>query len=315
MICIIEPRSEHAVSGGYLFNRELELASAGAIRRSHELETEMAKAEGIVLLDSLWLLHPDLRRWASRPHCAWILHGLPQEKAELWQENLGLFPKAVVPSRAMAERVKALKPSMEILICEPGLHPYFFTSVLRPDYRGPLRFLTVGNILPAKGYTEACRFLQDLDKDLPPWTWTIAGNERVDADYSRRLRLQIEAFGLKDRTRFLGLVDPKAGCYASSDIFFFFSRVESFGMVLQEAAALGLPIVTTNVGIASEILRGDPSAVLLPPGEEEKGRDAVRRLAHELHAKARPYRQPRAHPLLHRSWETAVSELRSLLQC
>lgn len=315
MICIVEPRSDHAVSGGYLFNRELELAAVAGIRRSHDLETELSKSRDCVLLDSLWLLHPDLKRWKDRSDTAWILHGLPDEKPEIWLANLALFPKAIVPSQIMAQKVKKLCPSLDVRVCEPGLHPYFFASALSPDHRGPLRILTVGNLLAGKGYMEACRFLHELDKDLPPWTWTIAGNEKVDADYSRRFRLQLETYGLKDRTKLLGLVDPKSGCYAAADLFFFFSRKESFGMVLQEAAAMGLPIITTNVGIASEILGSDSSAVLLTPGEEEKSREAVLRLANELYAKARPHRPVRGHRLLRRSWEDAAKELRALLQC
>jgi len=50
--------------------------------------------------------------------------------------------------------------------------------------------------------------------------------------------------------------------YAASDVFAFPSAYESFGIVLVEAAASGLPIVTTPVGVAAELVKHGKTGLL-----------------------------------------------------
>ena len=70
------------------------------------------------------------------------------------------------------------------------------------------------------------------------------------------LRKIVTDNGISDRVTFLGRVGDEEllQAYAGSDIFAFPSMHESFGIVLLEAAAAGLPIVSTRVGVAPEIV-------------------------------------------------------------
>lgn len=71
-----------------------------------------------------------------------------------------------------------------------------------------------------------------------------------------RLRQHAAIKGVSDRVTVLGKVDEEdlLQAYATADLFAFPSKNESFGIVLVEAAAAGLPIVSTKVGIAPEIV-------------------------------------------------------------
>jgi glycosyltransferase involved in cell wall biosynthesis len=57
--------------------------------------------------------------------------------------------------------------------------------------------------------------------------------------------------------------------YASADIFTFTSALESFGLVLVEAMAAGLPVVTSLVGGAKDIIQPGINGYTYPVGDIE----------------------------------------------
>ena len=57
--------------------------------------------------------------------------------------------------------------------------------------------------------------------------------------------------------------------YAAADVFVLPSHFESFGIVLLEAAASGLPIVSTRVGVAEELVVNGVNGFTLPSVGDE----------------------------------------------
>jgi glycosyltransferase involved in cell wall biosynthesis len=49
---------------------------------------------------------------------------------------------------------------------------------------------------------------------------------------------------------------------ASMDLFVSYSAFESYGMALAEAAAMGLPILTTGVGEAERLVKGNNGLII-----------------------------------------------------
>lgn len=72
--------------------------------------------------------------------------------------------------------------------------------------------------------------------------------------------------------------------YLKADLFVFPSRRESFGLVLAEAMAAGLPVVSTSVGAIPEVVDDGKTGMLVPPDDHEKFSQAVISLLddHEL---------------------------------
>jgi phosphatidylinositol alpha-mannosyltransferase len=67
--------------------------------------------------------------------------------------------------------------------------------------------------------------------------------------------------------------------YAAADVFLAPARGhESFGIVLLEAMAAGVPIVAANIEGYREVLRPDREALLVPPGNVDESMRAVARL-------------------------------------
>lgn len=86
--------------------------------------------------------------------------------------------------------------------------------------------------------------------------------------------------GIQKYVRFFEHVDHTEliEYYFSSDLFVFPSRRESFGLVLAEAMASGLPVVSTNVTAIPEVVKDGETGILVPPNNPEELAKAVNSL-------------------------------------
>jgi glycosyltransferase involved in cell wall biosynthesis len=114
--------------------------------------------------------------------------------------------------------------------------------------------VTVGAVTPVKGADRVLAALvavADLD-----WTWTCVGAADVDPAFASALRSEVEGAALGDRLRWTGALAPDrvAGQLAAADLLVVGSRVETYGMVVGEALARGIPVLVPPVGGLSEAL-------------------------------------------------------------
>lgn len=136
--------------------------------------------------------------------------------------------------------------------------------------------LAVGAVVPRKGHDVLVRALAPLADR--PWRLVIAGPER-DAATAAELRSLIASAGLGDRISLAGAVTSEAlaALYDAADVFVLASHYEGFGMVLTEAVARGLPVVSTTGGAIPATV--PPAAgVLVPPGDVDALSAALARL-------------------------------------
>ena len=75
---------------------------------------------------------------------------------------------------------------------------------------------------------------------------------------------------LGDAATFLGWLegDALATAYASADLFLFCSQTDTFGQVVLEAQASGLPVVAVGAGGPAELIADGRSGLLCPPRAE-----------------------------------------------
>ena len=74
--------------------------------------------------------------------------------------------------------------------------------------------------------------------------------------------------------------DDVAAAYAGADVFALLSAHEPWGVVVNEAAAFGLPLVLSDrVGAAADLLRDGENGMLVPYGDVAAAADAFSRLA------------------------------------
>lgn len=142
---------------------------------------------------------------------------------------------------------------------------------------GPRQLLTVGSLTRRKGHLtliEALSQIKDLD-----WHLNLVGSAVWDTEHAAEIGRAVADHGLAERITLAGEQDDAglADFYASSDLFVLASHHEGYGMVLTEALARGLPIVSTTAGAIPETV---PAAAgrLVPPNEPEALAEALRAL-------------------------------------
>ncbi|MBO0877382.1 MAG: glycosyltransferase family 4 protein [Pseudonocardia sp.] len=151
---------------------------------------------------------------------------------------------------------------------------------LAPGTDGASGLLCVASVTERKGHDVLVEALCDLD-DLE-WTCTCVGPLTRDPGYVTRVRELIERGGLTGRVRLAG---PRAGgalaaAYAAADLLVLPSRAETYGMVVTEALARGIPVLASSVGGVPEAMGTAPGGalpgMLVPPSDPAALADALR---------------------------------------
>ncbi len=91
-------------------------------------------------------------------------------------------------------------------------------------------------------------------------------------------RRRIERLGLADRVTLAGAVRPALHALAAADVLLHLSWHDSFGFVVLEAMACGLPVITTPRVGASELIDDGVSGLLVDPGSHAAIAAAIDRL-------------------------------------
>ncbi|MEO0913564.1 MAG: glycosyltransferase family 4 protein, partial [Pseudomonadota bacterium] len=136
---------------------------------------------------------------------------------------------------------------------------------------GPLRALFIGRLAAVKGVP----VLLEALRDVPEVALTLIG------DGPERAALEAEAGPLGDRVTFLGYRSQAevAEALAEVDLLVLPSFAEGVPVVLMEAMAAGLPVISSRVAGIPELVEDGVSGLLLPPGDAAALAEALRALA------------------------------------
>lgn len=177
--------------------------------------------------------------------------------------------------------------------------------------------LCVAAVTPHKGHDVLAAALAAVT-DLP-WSCDCVGGLTRDPDFVDRLRRQLTAVGLDDRVR---LVGPRTGpaldaAYAAADLLVLPSRGETYGMVVTEALARGVPVLGTDVGGLPEALGRAPDGsrpgLLVPPDDPDALAGALRRWLTDPVLRARLRRSARDRRDTLTDWAVTSTRLAAVL--
>ena len=269
-------------SGGSVYDRRVRagLVGLGVNVVTHEVRPGSAPSlpdGALVLVDSLvssWWADSLLASSARVVPLVHMTFDTPGER-----ELLTAAPAVVTTSawsrgrlverhRLDPERVHVATPGVDIAEPAPG-----------SDGGGEL--LCVASVLPEKGQDlllAALGSLTDLD-----WRCTLIGSLELDPDFVDALHKAAADRGISDRVVFAGASahDEMGAAYAAADALVLPSRGETFGMVVTEALAHGLPVVATAVGGVAEALGhgedGGTPGLLVRPNDAPALAGALRR--------------------------------------
>lgn len=163
--------------------------------------------------------------------------------------------------------------AISVIHCGVDLDRFVFLSPLERDrpLDSKLRILSVGNLVQKKGHQYLIRACKLLLEEGYSFECTIIGEGPLRNDLSRL----IKSVGLQDHVRLIGArkhpeIDES---YYNHDLFVLASEVAETGdqdgipVVLMEASAAGLPIISTKISGIPEIVKDKSTGYLVTPGD------------------------------------------------
>ena len=225
-----------------------------------------------------------------------------------------------------ATAVVATSPwTRQYLLERYGLDPGRVTVATPGADRGPITpgtppgtsLLCVATPTALKGHdvlATALAGVADLD-----WRCTLVGNVHRDPRFVAGLLARLARDGLAGRVHLTGALPPAAvaAAYASADLLVLPSRVETYGMVLTEALARGVPVVATDVGgVAQTVGRtpdGSVPGLLVPPADPAALAAALRRWCTEPALRAELRRAAVARRAALVRWEVTAAAVAAVL--
>jgi len=256
----------------------------------------LARALGVPLVATY---HTDV------PRLGFFLTGDRLLQETLWSYVRWFYGQCDVvfsPSRSVQEDLLEHSVRTRFEPFEQAIDPELFTPARRSEELhqslggGKRVLLWVGRISPEKGLDFLASVLRNLQERRDDVQLVVVG----DGPYRE------EMHRLAPTARFLGYKagEELAAIFASADVFVFPGRAETFGQVLLEAAASGLPAVAAAGRGVDESTVRDETALVVAPGDLRGFAAAIERLLDDdaLHARlaqqARRWASARTWPAL-----------------
>jgi glycosyltransferase involved in cell wall biosynthesis/predicted metal-dependent phosphoesterase TrpH len=165
---------------------------------------------------------------------------------------------------------------------------------------GEVNVLYAGRLTKEKGLELlADAFLAARERDSRLHLVLAGGGPEADALQER----------LGEHATFLGWLqgEPLARAYASADVFMFASQTDTFGQVIVEAQASGLPVVAVAEGGPVSLIESEETG-LLTPADPQALANGLLRLSGETLLRERMRRAALA-AVQSRTWEAAMEQL------
>jgi glycosyltransferase involved in cell wall biosynthesis len=216
-------------------------------------------------------------------YCMWLL-----QLVQGWLYNHPSVHTIFYPSRPVRDYlVEAGVPEEKLVHLGRGVDTQLFNPIhrdmtwreeeLKPTGK-EIVLVSVGRLAPEKGFPFLASAVKKLATHNVCFKLLVVGGNR-NASVERDIRERFAPLGA--RVRFTGFLEGTAlaRAYASGDMFLHCSVTETFGLVVLEAMACGLPVVARDAGGPSEIVKEGVSGFLTAPDDEDAFVAKVKELA------------------------------------
>jgi glycosyltransferase involved in cell wall biosynthesis len=170
-------------------------------------------------------------------------------------------------NRFLEHRVRQLAPKVSRVEIIPfGVDlSHFDRSQWVPSSSDEVRFLSIKpRLIPTYGPDIAIRAMAKVVPEFPTARLTLVGSG--ESSYVEELKDLTRELGISDHITFTEPVPfvEVPSLFAHTDVLVQSSRWESFGVVILEAAAMGVPAIATDVGGVSDLLTNGDTGLIIP---------------------------------------------------
>ncbi len=281
------PDGSDEISGGNLYNADLFAALQECCEIKRVAATDFASAplaEGIYLVDTLNLdvAKQVLRTRGPRQRFVLLVHHLPSFEPGLSASHPSLaLERSVLPDFdgfiATGEFTRSWLAEQGYAARTVLMEPVFTGAPsARRSLEEDVRAVMVCNLIARKGVLEfldrlALEFHKNSELDGATFSLEIIGRDDLDVAYAGACAEKIaREASLGRHVRLLGALPHSSvlAKYREANLFLSASRMETFGISLQEARHFGLPILAVRGGNSEHhIVEGKTGEVLDSPSE------------------------------------------------
>lgn len=273
--------------------------------------------------------------WVPSVHQEWLAISRKQRdwKGRLKQRLNPIHPVLVAMEKnyygrrryktliALTENVKAdlvrlyKVPPEDVHVLPSGYWPAEFSFPRMEEHRAAMRakfgyaendkvVIFVANELERKGFGPLLRAIAELND---PSVHLLA----VGRLNPKRYVAEIAGLGMTERVQFTGPMDDVTLAFAAADVFALPTQYEAWGLVILEALACGLPVLTSRLaGAAITVREGETGELLDDPHDVAEIAAKLKPLLGGAIARSEAISQS----TLWYSWERILAEYKQILQ-
>jgi glycosyltransferase involved in cell wall biosynthesis len=216
-------------------------------------ETPVTIVDGLIALGA----PQELEAAAAAGRSVWILLHMPlHERPDLQDRALASAAGVICTSSSAAAALGTSRNAARIHVALPGTRAASPAAGSHPPH-----LVAVAALLPNKDQLLLLGALAGLT-DLA-WTAALVGSDSADPAYALTVRSAIARLGLSDRVEVRGELTGEAldEAWHRADLSLLISRAETYGMVVTESLARGIPVVVRDgTGAVEALSAGSPGA-------------------------------------------------------
>jgi glycosyltransferase involved in cell wall biosynthesis len=235
-------------------------------------------------------------RVAGVPIVMNTVHGLYATADDSWAKRFAVYMLEAIAARfsdaeliqnpedfefmrraRITKRARLLGNGVDLVRFDPARFTEVDVAAIRESIgagSGQVVVGAVGRLVVEKGYPELIDAVAQLDRDR--YLLVVIGAD--DPEKPDALPKEWTARARADGVCFLGHRDDVDALYAAMDVFVLASHREGYPRAAMEAAAMGLPVVATDIRGCRQVVEPGRNGLLVPPGDVDAIAGAIRTL-------------------------------------
>jgi glycosyltransferase involved in cell wall biosynthesis len=165
-----------------------------------------------------------------------------------------------------------LSPSYKYVVIKNGIEISDFASSRKRQDNSQYPIIGhLGRLAGEKGQAYLIEAMRYLKTDFPQVTLLVGGSGILQEE----LKNYAKALSVENKIRFLGNIENSIEFFSNIDIYVHPSLYESQGLAIMEAMASKKPVIATDVGGISDLVKHNQTGILVPPRDAKALADAI----------------------------------------